>query len=76
MDLGIGTIIDVFHWIGSLPKRIEQLKRLVIDGAMLEAVSFSILAETLSGPLALETSRLFREFCTSSTVQYISSQSD
>ena len=27
VDLGVGTIIDVFHWIRCLPKCSEQLKR-------------------------------------------------
>ena len=52
--------------------RVERLNNLVIDGAILGAVSFSIWLEILSGPLALETSRSRRNCFTSSTVQYIS----
>ena len=57
VDFGMGTTIESFHWSGSLPQRIEQLKCTVREGAMLEAVDFSIRPDILSGPQALGPAR-------------------
>ncbi len=57
---GMGTTEEVFHPDGVWPHRIEQLKRLVMEGAIAPAVCFiSIRAEKPSGPLDLEVSRDF-----------------
>ena len=46
-------MFDVFQRAGKQPVRIETLKRLSMEGAMLGAVSFNILAEIPSGQLDL-----------------------
>ena len=46
---------------------IERLKSLVNEGAILEAVAFSIRAETPSGPFDFVVSRISSNHCTSST---------
>ena len=51
------------------PRRIEILKSLVRDGAILRAVDFNILTDTPSGPLALFTSKDLMYVRTSLVVQ-------
>ena len=66
-DFGTGTTFDIFHRTGKQPDWIERLKSLVTEGAILEAVAFSIRAETPSGPFDFVVSRVFSNHCTSST---------
>ena len=42
---------DVFHAVGNFPERIDIFMSVVIPGAMLTTVRFSIVANTPSGPL-------------------------
>ena len=72
-NLGTGTTFASFHADGKQADLIDMLKRLVTDGAMLEATAFNILAEMPSGPLALVVSSLFKSHSTSSTVHKKSS---
>ena len=65
----MGTTTDLFHSVGTCPSLIDRLKSLVTDGAMLVAVCLSIIADTSSGPVALDTSRFLRRCSTSSVVQ-------
>ena len=60
--------LATFHSFGNLPKMRERLKSFVMAGAILYAVDLSILADILSGPLALEGSMVERRYVTSSTV--------
>ena len=53
-DLGIGTTFDCFQIWRKHPRGMDML--VVMEGAMLWAVPFSIQPEFLSGPLDLETS--------------------
>ncbi len=68
-DFGIGTTLDLFHSVGTCPCLIDKLKSFVTDGAMLVAVCFSIVADTPSGPVALDISRFPSRCSTSSMVQ-------
>ena len=68
-DFGMGTTTYLFHSVGTCPSLIERLKSLVTDGAMLVAVCLSIVADTSSGPVALDTSRFLRRCSSSSVVQ-------
>ena len=65
LDLGIGTTWESFHSSGTIP---EWLKILVKADAMLQAVFLSILPEMLSGPLALDMSKVHSISKTSSTL--------
>ena len=56
--LGIGTTEEVFHPEGGCPHRIEQLRSLVMEGAIAPAVCFSIRPEMPSGPLDLVESKI------------------
>ena len=66
-DFGTGTIFDIFHRTGKHPDWIERLKSLVTEGAILEAVVFSVRAETPSGPFDFVVSRVSSNHCTYST---------
>ena len=59
--------------VGKQADTTDRLNSLVIDGAILEATAFLILAEIPSGPLDLVASSLFINHCTSSTVHRKSS---
>ena len=48
---GIGTTEDIFHAVGNFSEQIDVFMSIVIPGAMLTAVRFSIVADILSGPL-------------------------
>ena len=50
-------MFDVFQRAGKQPVQIETLKRLVMEGAILGAVSFNILAEMPSGLFDFDVSR-------------------
>jgi len=65
-DLGIEATRDCFHSVGTFPDGMAKLNNNVTDGAMLVAVHFSIVAETTSGPIALDLSRVRRKCSTSS----------
>ena len=52
-------IVARFHYIGSLPERIERLNSLVIIGVIEAAVNFNIFEDIPSDPLALVTSTVF-----------------
>jgi len=54
--------------VGKQADAVDRLNSLVIDGAILEAAAFSILAEIPYGPLDLAVSSLFITHCTFSTV--------
>ena len=71
--LGIGTINDFFYTDGMVPVVSDKLKSLVIEGAILYAVHFSILADMPSCPLALDGSRAANKSPTSDSEQGISS---
>jgi hypothetical protein len=45
VDFGMGATIENLHRSGSLPQRTEYLKSTVMEGAMLEAVDFSMSAD-------------------------------
>jgi len=57
-DLGIGTIFEFFHSSGITPLMTEKLKSVVREGAMTDAIHFSILAAIQSGPDAYWYPRL------------------
>ena len=50
----MGVTWATFHSFGNIPKMRERLNSSVMAGAILDAVYLSILADILSGPLALE----------------------
>ena len=64
---------DNFQNVGKQPLFKDRLNKFVTDGAILVAVSLSILAEIPSGPFAFDTSRVCRCCSTSSTAHSISS---
>ena len=66
---GIGTTLACFHDCGKCPFEIVRLNKLAKDGAMVLATAFSIRADIPSGPVALVTSRLLNNVCTSSVLQ-------
>ena len=70
-DLGIGVTWAVFHSLGNFPEVSDRLNSLLTAGAMDVAVAFSILADSVSGPLALDG--VERRWNTSSSVQRRSS---
>ena len=67
---GIGSTNDCFHSVKSWRDWIDSL---VTIGAMLEAVFLNIVAETPSGPEALDLTKLESSCSTSSTVHSKSS---
>jgi len=69
LDMGIGTTVEVFQAVGTLPALIDILKSFVKMGPILEAVCLSIMPEMLSGQLALDVSRLDNISNTSSSEQ-------
>jgi len=58
LDMGIGTTVEVFQAVGTLPALIDILKSFVRMGPILEAVCLSIMPDMLSGPLAFDVLRL------------------
>ena len=68
-SFGIGTTLACFHDCGKCPFEIVRLNKLAKDGAMVLATAFSIQADIPSGPVALVTSRLLNNACTSSVLQ-------
>ena len=56
----MGTTVDSFQSLGTLPFLTDKLNSSVTEGAIPIAVCFSILAEIPSGPLDLETSKQVR----------------
>ena len=69
----MATTLDCFQRVGKQPNFSVWLNNRVTDGAIEEAVALSMQAEILSGPLALDTSRLLRSWRTSSSEHKISS---
>ena len=66
-------MLDFFQREGKVPVLTERLKILVRDGEICIAVSFSILAEMPSDPLAFVTSRDIKNSLTSVSVHRMSS---
>ena len=48
--LGIGTMLEVFHWSGKILDIIEELKIIVRGSDIERAVFFSMVTEIPSGP--------------------------
>ena len=67
VDLGMGTIMVVFHCVGSWPHCSEYFKKSVIEGMKFLAVLLSIRGEILSGPFALPNCKADNNQTTSST---------
>ena len=63
--------LELFHSSGITPFLMEQLKRVVREGAMAVALSFNILAAISSGPDALLVSRV----CNSSIISSVEHRS-
>jgi len=61
-------MVDCFHSWGTQPVLNVSSKSLFTEGAMNSVVALSILADILSGPVALETSREIKRLQTSSSV--------
>ena len=57
-DFGIGTIRALFQESGKIPVDNDKLNSLVSDEEIDPATDFNILADTPSGPVNLEVSRL------------------
>ena len=66
-------MLAIFHMVGKQADLMDRLNSSVIDGAILGATAFSILAEIPSGPLDLVVSSLLSNHCTSSIVHRKSS---
>jgi len=64
---GIGTMLVHFHILGNVRLLIQMLNNFVTDGAIEQAVAFSMRAEVLSGPLALAISSELESSTNSST---------
>jgi len=65
---GIGTMLVHFHILGNVQLLIQMLNSFITDGAIEQAVAFSMWAEVLSGPLlALAISSELKSSTTSST---------
>ena len=67
--LGTGTTLEHFHSMGTLPLVRDRLKRRVKEGAISVATSFSMVADTPSGPVAFLGLSDFSCLVTSGTVQ-------
>ena len=73
LDLGMGTIREVFQAEGTLAATIDMLNNLARMGTILPVTPFSISAEMLSGPFALDVSSSCSRTRTSSSVHNSSS---
>ncbi len=69
--LGIGTTEDTFHFWGTLPLVMDQLKSIVKELVIERAVPLSIFPEIPSGPEALLVSRPVSRLKTTCSVQRI-----
>jgi len=61
-------MLAIFHMVGKQTDSMDRLDSFVVDGTILGATAFNILAEVPSGTLDLVVSSLFFNQCTSSTV--------